>query len=187
MSLVIKDFLTDAKKSLYQSVGAQLLSVRYSLEFCVAALEGCASTDITCLKAKLEPLHALLRSAMSKGLWLRIAASLLLQIVVADDLSATDSFLEVAIFQTAEHLVVVISPDACIEVGKEFEADTQFVGLCLAEPRHLIKVQTKQTTVPNRQTPFLMSSEINFRFHYSILNFFVPLQKKTRQTINPKT
>ena len=75
---------------------------------------------------------------MSKGLWLRIAAGLLLQIVVANDLSTTDCFLKIAVLQAAEHLVVVISPDACIEIGKEFEADTQFVGLCLVEFRHLL-------------------------------------------------
>ena len=47
-----------------------------------------------------------------------IAAGFLLEVVVANDLCAVDGFLDIDVLQRTETLVVVMRPNAGIEVGE---------------------------------------------------------------------
>lgn len=65
------------------------------------------------------------------------AVGLALQIVVADFAGHVHGVGNVAVFNRAEHLVVLISPDSGIEIGLELEAHADFVGFFLGQARHL--------------------------------------------------
>ena len=60
------------------------------------------------------------------------AASLLLEVVVADGVCAAEGFLDVARFERLEFLLSVIGPDAGEEIGLKLEANGELVPLALA-------------------------------------------------------
>ena len=66
---------------------------------------------------------------MVEGLRHGTAVCLLLQIVVTDLSCGVERLFDVAILQRAKHLVVVVGPNACEEVGLKFETHTDFVRL----------------------------------------------------------
>ena len=67
-----------------------------------------------------------------------ISLCLLLQVVVAYPRSHIDALFDIAILERAEHLMVMISPDAGQEVGLQLQADTDAVALLLAHSAHLL-------------------------------------------------
>ena len=66
-----------------------------------------------------------------------VSSCLLLQVVVADAGGNGKSFLDVSIFKRIEHCVVPVCPDACVEVGLQFEADANLVAFGFAYAAHL--------------------------------------------------
>ena len=64
---------------------------------------------------------------MVKGLRHSTSVCLFLQIVVSDLGSSVEGFLNIAIFQGSKHLIVVIGPDTCEEVGLQLKTHTGLV------------------------------------------------------------
>ena len=91
-------------------------------------------------EAFLQPARALGAGAVVEGFGRGAAIGLLLEVVVADFGCRVEGFLNVAVFERAEHLVVVVGPHAGEEVGLQFEAHAHFVrfGCVAAILRHLL-------------------------------------------------
>ena len=77
---------------------------------------------------------------MVEGLRHGAAVCLLLQVVVTDLGSGIQSLFDVAILKRPEHLVVMVSPHACVEVGLQLQTHTRLVVSCgvFAVLRHLV-------------------------------------------------
>ena len=84
------------------------------------------------MRSEFEPSAALFRRAMIERLWHGISACFLLQIVVANFSGYVKSLVDVSVFKTGEHLIVVVSPHSSVEVGLELKAHTEPVALRLA-------------------------------------------------------
>ena len=101
--------------------------------------ESVALVEVASLQAFFQPTHTLFRSAVGEEVALHVAvAGLALQVVVADLLCSVDGFLEVAVFERAEHLLLVMAPNAGIVVGLQLDADAHLVGFGLVHAGHLL-------------------------------------------------
>ena len=83
------------------------------------------------LETSLQPSHALCGCAVVERIRNRIAPGLFLEIVVADAGGYCNAFLDIAGLKGVEHLIVVMRPDAGIEIRLEFEPDADLVGFGL--------------------------------------------------------
>ena len=75
---------------------------------------------------------------MGERVRLHGAGGFFLEIIVADHFGAVEGFPDVAVVQGTVAVVLVVAPDAGIEIGLEFQPDADFVGFAPAHPRHLL-------------------------------------------------
>ena len=132
------------------------------LQIIVTRRESVALADVARSEAFLEPTRALRRSAVVEGLGHGPAISLLLEIVVTNLGRCIEGFLNVAILQRAKHSVVMIGPHTRKEVGLQFEAYADFVGLLriAAILRHLLMGLAKDTELVLNMVAHLVSDDV---------------------------
>lgn len=114
-----------------------MIGSRFALQAAVGGREGVAALEAAGGEAFLEPAHALGRGAVGEALGGGVAAGFLLQVVVAYLLGGVDGFFDVAVFERAEHAVLVVTPDAGIVVGLQLDADGGAVLVVLVLAGHL--------------------------------------------------
>src|SRR6266581_1502133 len=95
--------------------------------------EGVAALDRAALEPGVEPAHALLRGAVGERVGHDVAASLLLQPVVADCRRGFQRLVDVARLDQLPALLRAIGPNAGEAIGLQLDAHLQLIGLDLAE------------------------------------------------------
>ena len=116
---------------------------------------------ISSCQTQFEPVHTLVASAVSESLRLTVTAGFLLKIIVTNNFCTSDSLLKVSILKTAIHLIFVIAPDTCIEVGLKFKTHTHFICFCLTETCHLVMTLFESAKKMLNMMSYFMSNDVS--------------------------
>ena len=108
------------------------------LQAIVFRRESVAEGYVAGVGSEFEPAAALCRRAVVEGVGNGVATGVLLKLVVANLTGCFEALVDVAVFKTTENAVVVICPNAGVEVGLEFEAHAEPVAFLFAHRRHLL-------------------------------------------------
>ena len=120
-----------AKASTLQPAKNTTFHVKQHLQLAVLQGEGVSLAEVSGLHTFFEPAHTLSGGAVGEGFLYGIALGLFLEVVVTNDGGAADGLLKVSVFYGSEHGILIMGPDAGVEIGLELYTDAHAVGVCL--------------------------------------------------------
>ena len=108
------------------------------LQAAVFRRESVAEGEVASVGTGFEPAAALCRRAVVERVGNGVAAGFLLKVVVANLTGCFETLVDVAVFKTAENAVVVICPNAGVEVGLQFETYAEPIAFLFTHGSHLL-------------------------------------------------